>query len=99
MFSCIFQSLPYTRWDTVFYADYEMGGNTALTVLWTARSVSTIRVGDAIVCASTDTLRTTRIPTQKPQMTSAAFDSLSHVSETMSISKHPPAATQKCLSR
>ena len=32
MFSCIFQSLPYTRWDTVFYADYEMGGKAPTTL-------------------------------------------------------------------
>ena len=42
-------------------------GNTALTVLWTAGDVSVIRVGDTIGYASTDTLRTTRIPAQKPQ--------------------------------
>ena len=42
-------------------------GNTALTVLWTAGDVSVIRVGDTIGCASTDTLRTTRIPAQKKQ--------------------------------
>ena len=42
-------------------------GNTALTVLWTAGDVSVIRVGDTIGYASTDTLRTTRIPAQKKQ--------------------------------
>ena len=42
-------------------------GNTALTVLWTAGDVSLIRVGDTIGYASTDTLRTTRIPAQKKQ--------------------------------
>lgn len=44
-----------------------MYGNTALTVLWTAGDVSVIRVGDTIGYASTDTLRTTRIPTQQPR--------------------------------
>ena len=42
-------------------------GNTALTVLWTAGDVSVIRVGDTIGFASTETLRTTRIPAQKKQ--------------------------------
>lgn len=42
-------------------------GNTALTVLWTAGDVSVIRVGGTIGYASTDTLRTTRIPTQQPR--------------------------------
>lgn len=42
-------------------------GNTALTVLWTAGDVSVIRVGDTIGYASTETLRTTRIPAQKKQ--------------------------------
>lgn len=42
-------------------------GNTALTVLWTAGDVSVIRVGDTIGYASTETLRTTRLPVQKPQ--------------------------------
>lgn len=45
----------------------QINGNTALTVLWTAGDVSVIRVGDTIGCVSTDTLRTTWIPTQKPQ--------------------------------
>ena len=42
--------------------------NTAITVLWTAGDVSVIRVGDTIGYASTDTLRTTRIPAQKKQV-------------------------------
>lgn len=45
----------------------QLGGNTALTVLWTAGDVSVIRVGDTIGYAPTDTLRTTRLPAQKPQ--------------------------------
>lgn len=45
----------------------QISGNTALTVLWTAGDVSVIRVGDTIGYASTDTLRTTRIPAQKKQ--------------------------------
>lgn len=32
MFSCIFQSLPYTRWDIGFYTDYEMGGKAPTTL-------------------------------------------------------------------
>ena len=44
-----------------------ISGNTALTVLWTAADVSVIRVGDTIGYVSTDTLRTTRLPAQKPQ--------------------------------
>ena len=45
----------------------QIPGNTALTVLWTAGDVSFIRVGDNLGYASTDTLRTTRIPAQKKQ--------------------------------
>ena len=45
----------------------QISGNTAITVLWTAGDVSVIRVGDTIGYASTDTLRTTRIPAQQPQ--------------------------------
>ena len=45
----------------------QISGNTAITVLWTAGDVSVIRVGDTIGYASTDTLRTTRIPAQKKQ--------------------------------
>lgn len=36
MLSCIFQSLPYTRWDTVFYADCEMGGKTDKTGIFSS---------------------------------------------------------------
>ena len=65
----------FTGYGCQLYENYQLkgkpvkqvSGNTALTVLWTTRSVSAIRVGDAIVYASTDTLRTTRISTQKPQ--------------------------------
>ena len=45
----------------------QISGNTAITVLWTAGDVSVIRVGDTIGYASTETLRTTRIPAQKKQ--------------------------------
>ena len=45
----------------------QISGNTAITVLWTAGDVSVIRVGDTIGYASTDTLRTPRIPAQKTQ--------------------------------
>ena len=42
-------------------------GNTAIRVLWTAGEVSLIQAGELTGYASTETLRTTRLPVQQPQ--------------------------------
>lgn len=71
----------FTSWDgfagysCYLYDNYELRGepvkqiyaNKAITVLWQAGDVSLIRVGDDVGYISTETARTTRIPTQKTQ--------------------------------
>ena len=71
----------FKQWDgfagysCYFYDNYELRGepakqiyaNKAITVLWQAGDVSLIRMGDDVGYISTETARTTRIPTQKTQ--------------------------------
>ena len=65
----------FAGYSCYLYDNYEMRGdpvkqiyaNKAITVLWQAGDVSLIRVGDDVGYISTETARTTRIPTQKTQ--------------------------------